>query len=186
MGLYNDVKFRGGGDLLVRCTAGHVLRDLQSKEIESPSAEFVIYDGRLYGDVVHEPETEALVEGAIVRMQRSRLRPKSYTGSARVYAHCFGCMVLYHDRLMGLGDEVAEREPWVEVVLLFEEGRLVEIVPYCIETRDDVREALASRGLRLLGDDEPLAILHRRELAKQRIASGYAPAGWTPPLGESR
>ena len=83
------------------------------------------------------------------------------TTTLLAYTHCGSCRpVLYLGGRSAWADEVSERDPWAEWQLELVDGRLVDLVPVKLETRDDIRAALRKEGLEVLDDDERLARLH--------------------------
>ena len=144
------------------CADGHALGDLQTKSLECLMHRYVVFDGALYRVVEDDRETVVAAEGGRPVMRRtSRMEEERRTTTVLAYNHCGSCRpVLYLGGRSAWADEVSERDPWAEWQLELVDGRLVDLVPVKLETRDDIRAALRKEGLEVLDDDERLARLH--------------------------
>ena len=140
---------------------------------------FHIVRGRLYRARRKQGPPEAVFEGErlIIRYDE----PAEFiarTVDANVYAHCQACEPVYYvsDRAAIGWDTLDERRPWSEWTARFNEGRLVEVLPFRLESRDDVRTELRERGLKILEDDDRLVLRHRAR-AEQRGVRGRGSFG---------
>lgn len=94
--------------------------------------------------------------------RRHAVRAVAPPGEILFYTTCDGCapVLVRSDYPCVWGDLVAERRLWVEFRATFGTGQ-----PRRIErtsgTRDDLATELRKEGLRVMRDDEPLAIAHR-------------------------
>ena len=144
------------------CAEGHALGDLQTKSLECLMHRYIVFDGALYHVLEDDGETVVASEsGRPVMRRTSRMEEERRTTTVLAYTHCGSCRpVLYLGGRSAWADEVSERDPWAEWQLELVDGRLVDLVPVKLETRDDIRAALRKEGLEVLDDDERLARLH--------------------------
>ncbi|TDI44699.1 MAG: hypothetical protein E2P02_09140 [Acidobacteria bacterium] len=76
------------------------------------------------------------------------------------------------DRATAWGDIVQEHRLFVEFSLQFSDGEPMRVKRVTVG-RDEFMEDLRRTGLRVLGDDEPLAVAHREiQRARQESARG--------------
>jgi hypothetical protein len=180
MGLFDSVLLLDGV-VELRCHERHPLRSFQTKDIDEPSmSTYLLHDSRLFlaqssdawhSDAWHtEGESESwLLEGdEAIHQHRFRLREVRGPLTLSVYGTCKACdPVLVRTAEPGLfGDIVNEHAVFVDfrLTLGLEEPLRVERTS---GTRDELKAELRRRGVYVLEDDEPLAVVHR-ELKKMR------------------
>lgn len=162
------------------CPVGHVLTDLQTKSFPDPSmSTYLIHRdlvlrtaGRAWsdGDAEDERSSWRIAGEEAVHETRYRLEPVSPPAEVNVYTHCDHCepVLVRTDRASLWGDVVQEHRPFVELVLRFSEGEPISVHRVSGD-RAALEEDLRRSGVRVLADDEPLAIAHR-EIQRARQA----------------
>lgn len=174
MGMFDHVILLGE---ILECPHGHPLSGFQTKSFEDPSMATYLFDGaRIYRvgreSLADLPESagEWRLEGTVAVFQRRH--PVDVVPSppeVLFYTSCAACVpVLVRSEGRHVwGDLVDERRLWVEFGATFKNGErhLVRLSG----TRDDLIAELREEGLRVLRDDEPLAIAHHEiTTARQR------------------
>lgn len=178
MGAYDDVVML---DEPLTCPAGHPVGGLQTKSFPEPSLGTYLIQrdrvlcaaGRAWRDDEAEERTAWRISGnEAVREVHYRLEPVSPPADVRVYSHCDHCepILVRVERTTLWGDIVDERRLFVEFLLNFPEGEPMR-VDRVTGGRDEEIEDLRRNGLRVLGDDDPLAVAHR-EIRRARRESG--------------
>lgn len=182
MGMFDHVVVL---DEPLTCPAGHPVAGLQTKSFPDPSmSTYLVQRGRLVradtrwsrGDAdadADEDEREAWrIDGdEAVRETHYRLEPVTPPGDLRVYSHCEVCepVLTRTDRVSLWGDVVGEHRLFVEYALTFPEHQ-----PMAAERvtgdREALKDELRHNGLRVLEDDEALAVAHR-EIRRARQES---------------
>ncbi|MBI4517156.1 MAG: hypothetical protein HY699_15225 [Deltaproteobacteria bacterium] len=168
MGMYDTIRFHG--DDAPWCAAGHVLRSLQTKDLECTMAEYVVHRARLYRPAERDDETVHLAEGDKLVLSARRIAdPVALTAEVTAYAFCDQCQpVLYlRDRESLWGDYVDERRPWCEWRFVFVGGALERCDAVRVEPRVLVAEQLRKEGLEVLDDSDRLARLHFERIASR-------------------
>lgn len=167
MGMFDDIAVL---DETLRCPHGHRVNGFQTKSFDDPSMDVYLFEGSRVlrvarGRVVGSPERQSerwLLDGNEAVCQR-RHAVDAVVPPAEVlfYTSCDECapVLVRCDRPHAWGDLVVERSLWVEFRATFRPGE-----PRHIErtsgTRDDLAAELRGEGLRVLRDEEPLAIAH--------------------------
>jgi hypothetical protein len=161
MGLYDEFDILPPDDDRFRCSAGHPVASLQTKELGQPTMErHLLHRDRLYAVKRRERhELPIEIAGALLLRADSPAVPSTHTGGARVYGYCEQCLpVLY---LSGnespSWDLVRDRRPFCEWTVVFAGGALVDVAPVRVESRDDVKRDLERHGVDVLADDDRLA-----------------------------
>ena len=106
-----------------------------------------------------------------VREHHHELREIGMPRTVRVYGQCHACQpVLFRTyRPSFSGDIVHEHDLFVDFSLTFRAREPMQ-VERTSGTRDEMKKELLSRGLCVLGDDEPLAVAHREvKSARERL-----------------
>ena len=187
MGMYDNVVIL---DEPLACPAGHSLSGLQTKSFRDPSmGTYLIAGGRVllaarsaWHDDSDEDERSAwrITGDEAVRESHYRLEPVLPPADLRVYTHCAHCepVLARTDRANLWGDIVQEHRLFVEFSLQFVPS--VDGEPMrarCVSGgRDELMGELRRSGLRVLEDDEPLAVAHR-EILRAKDASRNQKAG---------
>ena len=165
-------------DETLRCPHGHRVEDFQTKSFTDPSMDTYLVEGPCvyhvgrgaFGDSDHDA-AHWLVEGNEAVFQRRHaadliVPPRDLL----FYTSCDECapVLVRRDRPGLWGDLIDERRLWVEFRGTFgpEGERHIERTS---GTRDDLVIELRGDGLRVMRDDEPLAIAHR-EICAARVA----------------
>ena len=169
MGMFDNVVIL---DEPLACPAGHTVRGLQTKSFHDPSmTTYLIAGGRVlrttggsWRDESDEGERSAwrITGDEAVHETRYRLEPVSPPADLCVYSHCSHCepVLVRVDRATLWGDIVQEHRLFVEFSLRFPEGEPMRAT--CVTGgRAELMEELRRDGLRVLEDDNPLAVAHR-------------------------
>jgi hypothetical protein len=155
------------------CPAGHSVGGLQTKSFSDPSmSTYLIRDGRVFlaarsawHDDKDEDEDERSawrINGdAVIHETLYRLEPVSPPAELSVYSHCARCepVLVRTDRASFWGDIVHEHRLFVEFLLHFSEGepmRVERVMGDRLALMDELRQT----GLRVLADNDPLAVAH--------------------------
>jgi hypothetical protein len=177
MGMFDNVVVL---DQILRCPHGHEVSGFQTKSFEDPAMDVYLVDGpNVY--LVERGRFESgadgqwqLTDGEAVLQYRYPVRPVVPPREIVFYTSCPACspVLVRHDRPHVWGDFVEERLLWVEFRATFGPGEARQI-ERASGARDDLAEELREEGLRVLRDDEPLAIAHH----EIRAAREQAPPG---------
>jgi len=175
MGMYDDVVVL---DESLRCPDGHALGPFQTKSFDNPTmATYLIVGPHVHMVTraeVDEPDGSTTahwrLEGSTAVYQRrhavSRVVPP---GELVFYTTCNECEpVLVRTDQHAWGDLVSERRLWVEFRATFvaDQSRRIERTS---GTRSELIAELREDGLRVMRDDEPLAIAHREIRAARAV-----------------
>jgi hypothetical protein len=153
------------------CPHGHALHSFQTRDLDGPpAATYLVQGGRLYlaeatdgrPPAEGSPEVWRIEAAAVVREQRFTLREISAPSALRIYGNCPFCdPVLTGTLEPGCHEEVVQEHAVpVGFRLSFRPGEPLR-VERTSGTRDDLELELLDRGVRVLDDDEPLALAHR-------------------------
>jgi hypothetical protein len=167
MGLFDTVVVL---DETLHCPYGHSLSGFQTKAFDEPSMDVYLLEGphvhrvvrgRLADDGEGAAEHWRLDGNSAVFQRRQEVERVIPPGEVVFYTSCGECtpVLVRRDRPHMWGDLVDERQLWVEFRATFghSETRRIERTS---GTRDDLAAELRGEGLRVLRDDEPLAIAH--------------------------
>ena len=167
MGMFDHVVVL---DEPLTCPVGHRLADLQTKSFRDPSmSTYLVHEnrvlrtvGRSWLDDESENDAWRILGEEAVHERIYGLEPVSPSNDIHVYAHCTECepVLVRSDRATLWGDVVDERRVFVELVLTFSEGEPMR-ARRITGGRDELQDELRREGLRVLDDDEPLAVAHR-------------------------
>ena len=178
MGMFDTVVLYPPDRERLRCAAGHPLSECQTKDMGEPAMEhYFVFQGKLYrASPGRSDSTPLVVEGGVVLRTDVPAEPVPFTGTALIYGHCGDCQpVLSLGQGHGLSwDMVQEHSPSCEWDARFSAGELVALDPVLVESRDDLRAALAKRGLDVLADDDRIAKRHLA-LREERGNDGWGP-----------
>lgn len=155
----------------LRCPHGHHVEGFQTKSFAEPMMETYLVEGpHVYlvarsgiGDSNDAEAAHWLLEGdEVVFRRRHAVEPIVPPREIIFYTSCDECtpVLVRSDRSRLWGDLIEERQLWVEFRATFDPGgqRRIERTS---GTRDDLATELRQDGLRVMRDDEPLAIAHR-------------------------
>ena len=181
MGMFDNVVIL---DEALACPAGYPLGGLQTKSFGDPSVSTYLIGGdrvvhavgRSWRDERDEDERSAwrIIGDEAVHETLYRLEPVSPPAEVCVYSHCAHCepVLVRVDRATTWGDIVQEHRLFVEFSLQFSEGEPMK-VKRVTGGREELMEDLRRAGLRVLEDDEPLAVAHREiQCARRESARG--------------
>lgn len=168
MGIFDHVVVL---DEALRCPDGHRVEGFQTKSFADPSMDTYLLDGpRLYlvargrsGDSDDATAEHWLLEGNEAVFQiRHPVELIVPPREILFYTSCAECIpvLVRCDRAHAWGDLIDERHLWVEFRAAFGPDGLRHM-ERTSGTRDDLMTELREDGLRVMGDDEPLAIAHR-------------------------
>jgi hypothetical protein len=168
MGMFDNVVVL---DESLRCPHGHRVESFQTKSFADPTMDTYLIEGpRVYlvqpsglGDVNDTESARWLLEGneAVFR-RRHAVELIDPPREIFFYTSCDECIpvLVRCDRPRMWGDLIEERQLWVEFRATFDpEGQ--RHIERTSGTRDDLLTELRQNGLRVMRDDEPLAIAHR-------------------------
>jgi hypothetical protein len=177
MGLFDHVVVL---DQRLSCPHGHPVSGFQTKSFDDPSMDVYLLDGaRVYRVQRGKYDADGhgdwrLSDGEAMLRHRYPVEVIAPPREVVFYTSCSGCapVLVRHDRPHVWGDFVEERLLWVEFRATYGagDGRTIERTS---GTRDDLADELRQEGLRVLRDDEPLAIAHQ----EIRAARDRAPGG---------
>ena len=177
MGMYDDVVLL---DEPLTCPAGHSIGDLQTKSFADPSlSTYLVHRSRIFraatrfrrSDDESQRSVWRLSEDEAVHEKHYRLESVELPVELEVYAQCEECepVLVRTNRDSLFGDIVREHELFVEYSLRFPpDGPMT--AERVTGDRAALMDELRENGLRVLGDDEPLAVAHR-EMRRARCAS---------------
>jgi hypothetical protein len=167
MGMFDNVVVL---DETLRCPHGHRLEGFQTKSFDNPSMDVYLFEGprvcrvargMFGGSSDTSPEHWQLDGDQAVFECRHPVEAVVPPREIVFYTSCDECapVLIRGDRAHAWGDLVDERQLWVEfrATLGPNEPRRIERTS---GTRDDLVAELREEGLRVLRDDEPLAIAH--------------------------
>jgi hypothetical protein len=157
-------------DESLRCPEGHQLDGFQSKSCDHPAMETYLLSGpcvylvarRGLGEGDDNPAAHWRLDGTnAVYTRQHAVSPITVPNELVFYTTCDTCapVLVRSDHARTLGDLLAERRLWVEFRATFGAGSPRRI-DRTSGTRTDLIAELRAEGLRVLGDDEPLAIAH--------------------------
>ena len=182
MGMFDNVVIL---DEPLACPAGHPLGGLQTKSFCDPSMSTFLISGdrvvraagRSWRDESDEDERSAwrITGDEAVHETRYRLERVSPPADVCVYSHCARCepVLVRVDRASTWGDIVQEHRVFVEFSLQFSDGEPMR-VERVTGGREELMEDLRRAGLRVLEDDDPLAVAHREIQRARRESAGSA------------
>lgn len=163
MGMYDDLTLFET-DSRVSCAAGHPIRNLQTKDLDSDMDHYYILDGRLYIVRRRGDDDEVVVKwdrriNDVFLVHESRLERMDLSKTVEFHGYCTECTPVFtrSEHMSYLSrDHLEPHQPWVELEIKFKNGMLVEVEKAtACETRQQLREKLARGGSALLADDEP-------------------------------
>jgi hypothetical protein len=167
MGMFDNVLVL---DETLRCPHGHRLEGFQTKSFDNPSMNVYLVEGprvcrvprgMFGGPSDTSPEHWQLDGDEAVFERRHAVEAVVPSREIVFYTSCGECapVLIRGDRGRAWDDLVDERQLWVEfrATLGPNESRRIERTS---GTRDDLVAELREEGLRVLRDDEPLAIAH--------------------------
>jgi hypothetical protein len=176
MGMYDTIVVL---DEPLSCPAGHPLGFFQTKSFPDPSMSTYLIDrGRVFravrhswGDEEDEQATWRISGDEAIHETRYRLEVVS-PPEVQVYSYCRTCkpVLVRVDRPRSWGDIVQEHWLPVDFSLHFPRGEPMRVKRVSGD-RKVLMEELRRSGLRVLEDDDPLAIAHR-EIQRARSESG--------------
>jgi hypothetical protein len=167
MGMFDHVVVL---DETLSCPHGHRVEGFQTKSFAEAAMDTYLLDGShvflvsrnsLGGSEDDETGHWSLEGSEAVYQRRHAVETVVPPGEVFFYTSCDGCAPVLvrcdHPRIWG--DLIEERQLWVEFRATFDaEGRHIERTS---GTRDDLMTELRENGLRVMRDDEPLAVAHR-------------------------
>ncbi len=185
MGMFDNVVVL---DEVLRCPHGHRVSGFQTKSFDNPLMDdYLLYGPCLYrvvrGGFAESGETAAehwhLDGNQAVCQRRHAVEAVVPQHEVVFYTSCDECapVLVRRDRPRAWGDLVDERQLWVEFRATFRPGESRQI-ERTSGTREDLAAELREEGLRVLRDEEPLAVAHheiraaRDETASRRSRKG--------------
>ena len=166
-------------DEILSCPHGHRVDGFQTKSFPDPAMDVYLLEGprlfrvaRALTDSEEVSENWRLRETEAVFERRHPLESVTPPAEIVFYTHCSACVpVLVRTDRAFMGDLVQEHTLWVEFRVGFRPGmRQIERVS---GTRADLMSELREHGLRVLRDDEPLAVAHREILVARQTPQRY-------------
>lgn len=168
MGMFDNIVVL---DETLRCPHGHRVEGFQTKSFADPSMDTYLIEGpRVYlvgrgglGESDDDAEARWQLEGnEAVFQRRHDVEPIVPPRQILFCTACDECtpVLVRCDQPRMWGDLVEERHLWVEFRATFGPDELGQI-ERTSGTRDDLVIELREDGLRVMRDDDPLAIAHR-------------------------
>lgn len=177
MGMFDTIRVIGDDPRLL-CAEGHQLDDLQTKDLDCNCDIYWLYNGVLYrppGDDEGGARESSWDAGGDVLVRRStEAFPRCHTTiSFLVYSHCPLCRPVVFARGEARGSFIQDgnidtRQPWCEWRIHLAQGAVEAVSPVRLESRASVREDVEFRGLRVLADDDPIALAHLYSMPAHR------------------
>lgn len=177
MGMYDYVVVL---DEVLRCPHGHRVEGFQTKDFDNPSMSTYLLDGphvhlvarAALDDVDGDTAGSWRLEGNdAVYQRRHAVSPVTPLDEIEFYTTCDACapVLVRSDHPRVWGDLVNERRLWVEFRATYgtDHQRHIERTS---GTREDLMVELRDEGLRVMRDDEPLAIAHSEVRAARDAA----------------
>lgn len=168
-------------DEVLRCPHGHRVGTFQTKSFSDPAMGTYLLEGSRVHRVIQgrfSEEDDAVADRWVldgtdaVFQRRHALETIVPPTEIHFYATCGECtpVLIRSDRARAWGDLVDERQLWVEFLATFGlDGQ--RQIDRTSGTRDDLMAELRRDGLRVMRDDEPLAMAHH----EIRAARGVSP-----------
>jgi hypothetical protein len=166
MGMFDHVVVL---DETLHCPHGHPVDDFQTKSLDAAMDTYLLNGAHVYrverglfGDDEAVAERWTLEGGQAVFQRRQAVEPLAPLPPEIVcYTTCRACepVLIRSDAARARGDLVEERQLWVEFRVTFEKDgqRHIERTS---RTRDDFITELREEGLRVMRDDDALAVAH--------------------------
>jgi hypothetical protein len=179
MGMYDTVVFL---DQPLRCPDGHPLGVFQTKSFPDPSMSTYLIEGGRVARAEHGPWGDEDERSAwrisgdeAIHERRHTLELVSPPAEVRIYTHCPECdpVLVRVESARSWGDIVHEHRLFVDFCLKFLAGEPMKI-ERVTGGRENLIEELRRAGLRVLQDDDPLAVAHR-EIQRARTSSKRVP-----------
>lgn len=175
MGMYDHVVVL---DETLRCPHGHPVEDFQTKSFADPwMATYLVAGAHVHlvtpGGLGDDTSAEhwRLAGDVAVFQRRHAVERINPPGEIAFYTSCGKCppVLIRSEHPRAWDDLIDERRLWVEFLMTFVDGqRHIECTS---GTRDDLMTELRKEGLRVMRDDEPLAIAHHEIRAARDAAS---------------
>ena len=156
-------------DQKLTCPAGPRVDVFQTKSFPEPSmSTYLIEQGRVaraergpWGDA-DERSAWRISGDEVIHERCYKLESVSPPAEVHVYTHCEECepLLVRVDAARSWGDLVDEHRLPVDFRLTFPEGGPLKVERVSGD-REDLLEELRRDGLRVLQDDDPLAVAHR-------------------------
>jgi hypothetical protein len=176
-------------DEILRCPHDHRVDEFQTKSFDDPAMETYLFDGPRVYRVARDrfdDSREAAAEhwklngNEAVFRRRHPAEPVAPPREVVFYVTCEECrpVLVRRERPRVWGELVEEHLLWVEFRATFAPGepRYIERVS---GTRNDLAAELRAEGLRVLRDEEPLAIAHQEiHAAREEAGSRSSRRGW--------
>jgi hypothetical protein len=168
MGMFDNVVIL---DETLRCPHGHRVEGFQTKSFSDPSMDTYLVEGPhvyrvartvLGGSDETAAEQWRLEANEAVFQRRHSVEAIVPPRDILFYTSCDECapVLIRCDHARIWGDLIDERQLWVEFRATFDpDGR--RRIERTSGTRDDLAIELREEGLRVMRDDEPLAVAHR-------------------------
>jgi hypothetical protein len=172
----------------LKCAHGHELREFQTKQLENDLSAYYVIGGQLYRQQdrarrhsVPAPPPAYHRDGRDrILLTEDRVCPAS-AGELVIYAACHQCDPVLVEAADGPFGHLREVAPWVQHIVRFDGGRLVEIRPDRVESRDDVRRKHPDA----IPDDDRLAARYFKRRSEEARSTEQAAAGKLGPPDES-
>ena len=177
MGMFDHVVVL---DEILRCPHGHRVQRFQTKSFSDPAMDTYLLEGPRvhlvsrgsFSDAVDAVAERWVLDGSeAVFQQRHAVETIVPPAEILFYTACDECtpVLIRSDHARAWGDLVDERQLWVEFLATFGRDGQRQI-DRTSGTRGDLMAELRGEGLRVMRDDEPLAIAHCETQASRRAA----------------
>lgn len=183
MGLFDTIRFidpNPDQEVIPKCAAGHLMLDLQTKDFDPDEhTTYIVWKSQLYKLAErHDPDVEdpklVDMDMVVTMTTHTRYRRIPHNGPVTAYTHCDECLPVLFETggKVWHGDIVTELEPWCEWDLKFKDGRLIEINPIRVESREDVAKKNHTIERAHIPDTDHIAKRHFERNAEHRAKVG--------------
>lgn len=172
MGLYDTIEVYGGDDSFFT-KEGRRPERFQTKDLDCSMAHYVI-DDRLLFLCERDDEGPTLVRSpsGLYLESKTWLRPSTMSAVVKMYSEIRDVdpvLVLCDNVSAWNSDLVHEHFPYFELQVNFDSGVAITVKTIEEGTRASLREELHSRGLRVLEDNEQIAVLHLKKREAKKL-----------------
>ncbi len=171
MGMFDSIYVYGADRERLPCAVGHLLdSEWQTKDLDESMNTYLIHNNILW--IKERSHVEGVIDGEF-EVIKIPLRLTDLTDTLRIYTSCEVCDPVVFDRqTAGWGGRVDERKPWIEYIVQFNRGIVVDIQPVKLETREIIKDRLRKEGLLVLDDDDRIAKKTIEDHHKRRTQHG--------------
>lgn len=149
--------------LELECAQGHKQSRMDTKDLGEHHNTFVFYGAQLYepiGETVGPFHLHAIGSPLLSQGTAQNYRPLAHSGEITVYNQCGLCdPIVFANRQA----DISAAYPWLEYVLVLEQGLWVETRPVTVDSREATAAEWRGYGFRVFDDDDPFAVHYRKK-----------------------